>query len=115
MNIELLLNWLGSSLAFLGAIVLLTAMIGVTRFPDVYCRSHALGKGMTLGITLLLLSLWIDLGPQVAGLKIVAAILFQFLTIPLASHLIALAAFRRELPQHNARPLDDHRAGEAEA
>lgn len=99
-----------SVLASLGAIVMLITMIGVTRFPDVYCRAHALGKGMTLGITLMLMSLWIDLGPQVAGLKVVAAIFFQFLTIPVASHLIALAAYRRNLPQHNAKPLDDHRS-----
>lgn len=110
MTIAWLSDILSSMVAFLGATVMLIAMIGMARFPDVYCRAHALGKGMTLGITLMLVSLWIDLGPQVAGLKVVAAIFFQFLTIPVASHLIAQAAYRRHLPQHNAKPLDDQRS-----
>jgi multicomponent Na+:H+ antiporter subunit G len=110
MSIELMMEVLSYSLVVLGALVMLVAMIGVVRFPDLYCRAHALGKGLTLGVSLMLLSLWIDLGPDVAGLKIVAAIFFQFLTIPVASHLLALAAMRRGLPQHSQKPLDDHRS-----
>jgi len=62
MTIAWLSDILSSMVAFLGATVMLIAMIGMARFPDVYCRAHALGKGMTLGITLMLVSLWIDLG-----------------------------------------------------
>jgi multicomponent Na+:H+ antiporter subunit G len=105
-TLERLLEFLSSTLALSGSIVMLVAMVGVARFPDVYCRAHALGKGLTLGVTLLMLSLWIDLGSQTAGLKVVAAIVFQFLTIPVASHLIALAAYKRGAWRHNARPLD---------
>ena len=106
MTLQQTLDILASTLALSGAVVLLVAMIGVTRFPDVYCRAHALGKGMTLGVTLMLLSLWVDAGSQSTGLKVIAAIFFQFLTIPVASHLIALAAYRRGVRRHNEKPLD---------
>ena len=110
MTAEWMIEVLSYSLVLSGALVMLIAMVGVVRFPDVYCRAHALGKGLTLGVSLMLLSLWLDLGPDVAGLKIMAAIFFQFLTIPVASHLIALAAMRRGLPQHAQKPLDDRRS-----
>lgn len=96
--------------ALLGALVIFVAMIGVVRFPDVFCRAHALGKGMTLGISLMLLSLWIDQGTQAAGLKILAAIFFQFLTLPVASHLLALLARQLDFPRFGPREIDDHRA-----
>ncbi len=84
-------------LMLLGALVILVAMIGLWRFPDVFCRAHALGKGMTLGLFLLLVGLWIDLGGEEVGLKIFAAIFFQFLTLPVASHLLARLALRKRL------------------
>lgn len=86
-------------LALFGAIIILIAMIGLVRLPDVFCRAHALGKGLTLGLALLFASLWIDLGLANAGLKIVAAILFQFLTLPVASHLIARLSLEKRLPR----------------
>lgn len=82
-----------------GAVVILIAMIGLLRFPDVFCRSHALGKGFTLGLTLLLLGFWMDPETQVSGLKILAAILFQFITLPVASHLLARLSYEKNLPR----------------
>lgn len=102
---------LASIVALSGAIVILISMIGVVRFPDAYCRAHALGKGMTLGISLMLVSLWIDLGSEQAGLKVVAAIFFQFLTIPVASHLLALLAYKRGLARYKQRPVEVHGRG----
>lgn len=84
-----IINFLTALLAFLGALTILIAMIGTVRLPDVFCRSHALGKGLTLGLTLLLTALWIDLGADAAGLKLAAAIFFQFLTLPVSAHLVA--------------------------
>jgi multicomponent Na+:H+ antiporter subunit G len=86
-------------LTLFGAVVVLMAMVGMVRFPDVFCRAHALGKGMTFGLLLLLAGLWVDLGREAVGLKIVAAIFFQFLTLPVASHLMARLAYRKRLPR----------------
>lgn len=93
-----LATWLTTALAIGGAAVILLSLIGFLRMPDVYCRSHALGVGSTCGFTLLMLALWGDLGTEAAGFKVIAAIAFQLLTIPVSSHLLALQARRNRLP-----------------
>lgn len=90
---------LSAGVMLLGALVVLVAMVGLVRFPDVFCRSHALGKGFTLGLTLLLFGFWLDPATQVSGLKIVAAIIFQFITLPVASHLLARLSYEKNLPR----------------
>lgn len=85
-----------------GSSFILISAIGVIKLPDVFCRSHALGKGLTLGITLVLFGLWAHLGLERAGVKVPLAVLFQFTTIPVASHLIAQLAFRKNLPRYKA-------------
>lgn len=83
----------------LGALIVLVAMIGTVRFPDMFCRAHALGMGFTLGLMVLLFGLWLDPTTQISGLKIIAAIFFQFLTLPVASHLLARLAYEKNLPR----------------
>lgn len=92
-----LLNIVSATVTLCGALVILAAMIGTVRFPDVFCRAHALGKGLTLGLMLALLGLWADPETNVSGLKIVAAIFFQFLTLPVASHLLARLAYEKRV------------------
>jgi multicomponent Na+:H+ antiporter subunit G len=83
----------------LGALIILVAMIGTVRFPDLFCRAHALGKGLTLGLMVMLLGLWIDPQTEVSGLKVLAAIFFQFITLPVASHLLTRLAYEKNLPR----------------
>ncbi len=89
-----------------GAIWILIAAFGLVRLPDLHCRSHAMGKAMTLGITLILMAVGIYLGADRAGLKVFLAIVFQFLTIPIASHLLLLLAYRKNHPRWMHRPMD---------
>lgn len=105
-----MIAFLTASLLLTGAALILTAAIGVVRLPDVLCRSHAVAKAMTLGIFLMLLGLWVYLGERQTVLKIILAILFQLITIPVASHLLGLLALQKNLPRWKARPMDDHRA-----
>ncbi|NJK90827.1 MAG: monovalent cation/H(+) antiporter subunit G [Blastochloris sp.] len=90
---------LTATLLLSGAFFILLAAIGLIRLPDIYCRSHAIGKAMTLGISSLLLALLVDLGLAQTGLKVVLAICFQFLTIPIGSHLLCLIARQHEVPR----------------
>jgi multicomponent Na+:H+ antiporter subunit G len=80
------------------AFMLLTA-VGLLRLPDALCRSHAVSKAMTAGIACLLLAVWLQVGTEKAGLKVLLALVFQITTIPLASHLLALVAYRKRLPR----------------
>ncbi len=102
-----------AALIVLGCLVLLVAAIGIVRLPDVYCRSHALGKGMTLGISLLLIALWLHLGTDAAGIKVPLAIAFQFATIPVASHLLSRVAYKTGIPDYKPgekSPKDENRS-----
>jgi multicomponent Na+:H+ antiporter subunit G len=87
------------ALAVGGTAFVVVAAVGLVRLPDLYCRAHALGKAMTLGLILLLLALWVELGAAQAGLVLPLAILFQLLTIPVGGHLLCRLAKRRSLPQ----------------
>ncbi|HKJ89595.1 MAG TPA: monovalent cation/H(+) antiporter subunit G [Oceanipulchritudo sp.] len=95
---------LDSLIAFtllLGSSIILLSAVGILRLPDAICRGHALGKGMTLGLILVLVGLWIYLGLETAGIKLPLAVLFQFLTIPIASHLLVRLAYQQS-------PQEDH-------
>jgi multicomponent Na+:H+ antiporter subunit G len=92
-----------------GSLWIFVACVGLVRLPDLLCRSHAMGKAMTMGILLVLLAVGLQLGLERAGLKIVLAGIFQFLTIPVASHLLCLLAYRKDVPRWKKRPLD-HKA-----
>jgi multicomponent Na+:H+ antiporter subunit G len=92
-------SYVSAGIMLLGALIVLVAMIGVARFPDVFCRSHALGKGFTLGVTVILLGLWLDPATEISGLKIIAAIFFQFVTLPVASHLLTRLSYEKNLPR----------------
>ena len=100
------MNALWSTVSYLvmlaGSLIVLISVLGMVRFPDVFCRAHALGKGLTLGLMVLLVGLWLDPDTQFSGLKIVAAIIFQFMTLPVASHLLVRLAYEKNLPRHTS-------------
>jgi multicomponent Na+:H+ antiporter subunit G len=100
---------LTSLLLIAGVLWVIVAAIGIIRLPDVLCRSHAVAKAFTLGLFLMLLGFWAYLGEAVSGLKVALAIFFQIITIPVASHLIGLLAYKKNLPRWMQRPMADHR------
>ena len=95
----MMIEILTSIFLVVGCGIILLSAIGILRLPDALCRSHALGKGMTMGLILVLVGLWFFLGLEVAGIKIPLAVAFQFLTIPIASHLLIRLAHRRTKSQ----------------
>ena len=94
-----LLELLSVALCLAGSAVILTSAIGLMRLPDVLCRTHALGVGMTLGLPVLLTGLWLGLGEREAGWKIIAVVVFLFATLPVSSHLVARLAVEKRLPR----------------
>jgi multicomponent Na+:H+ antiporter subunit G len=77
-----------------GSLLALLAAVGLHRFPDVFARMHAATKPATLGLLLVVIgaALRVDEGRAVTKLLLVAA--FQFLTAPVAAHMIGRAAYR---------------------
>lgn len=82
----------------IGAFFVLTAAIGMVRFPDLYSRLHASSKLVTLGSAGIFLGVAFGLADSAAFTRLAAVLLFQFLTTPLTAYLIAQAAYLRGLP-----------------
>ncbi len=104
-----LLEILIAAAMILGTFLILIASIGLVRLPDVYCRIHAAGKAGTMGISLIVLStvffFWsTDPAVVVRGLL---AIFFQFLTAPVAVHLLARASYVTDYPLSERTAVDE--------
>ncbi|MEN9937069.1 MAG: hypothetical protein RLZZ387_3648 [Chloroflexota bacterium] len=99
-------------LLVIGALLLLVAAIGVVRMPDVFLRMSAVSKASSLGAGLMLLAAAVSQAEVGAVTRAVAAILFLFLTAPVASHLIGRAAYRRGVPRWRGTVVDDFQAYE---
>ncbi|MGP2438914.1 monovalent cation/H(+) antiporter subunit G [Streptomyces sp. JW3] len=84
----------GAFLLLLGSFQSLLGVIGMLRFPDVLSRSHAATKPQTLGLLLVLVGVALRLrnGIDLGTLALIG--FFQFLTGPVASHLVARSAYR---------------------
>ena len=93
-----ILQIVGILMGVLG-LVFLGAAVGMVRFPDFFTRMHAAGKGDTLSTMLMLtgfglvtmedfsVSSWLIL------IKILAVVLFIYLTSPTSSHALMRASF----------------------
>lgn len=79
----------------LGAMFLLTASIGLVRFPDVLTRMHAASKPQTVGLVLMLLGIALALRSFAEASMLLLVLLAQMATVPLGSTMLARAAFRR--------------------
>ncbi len=95
----------------LGTFLMLVTGIGLVRFPDVYCRMHAAGKAGTMGISLVILATVIIFAGQPGHFSIllrgILAIVFQFMTTPTATHLLARAAYITDYPRSDRTKVDE--------
>lgn len=68
--------------------------IGLVRLPDVYNRLQAATKCVTLGTSMILLSVVMYTGLNSIGVKALLCIWFVLITSPTGAHAIARAAHR---------------------
>ena len=71
----------------------LVGTTGLIRLPDVFSRMHATTKSDTLGAGLALLALIVYKGFDPVSLKLLIVLIFILITNPVASHIIAKAAY----------------------
>lgn len=83
-----------SVLIVAGAFLALLAAIGLQGFQDVFARMHSATKPATLGLLLILLGAALMVPIPGAVAKLLLVILLQFITAPVAAHLVGRAAFR---------------------
>ena len=98
-----------SVLLLAGVFLALVAAVGLVRLPDVLSRMHAATKPATLG--LLLITVGAALRMQDAGdaVKLLLVAAFQFLTAPVAAHMIGRAAYRSGAGALDELVVDDLR------
>lgn len=86
--------------------------IGILRFPDFYCRTHAAGKGDTLSVMLMLLGLALYNLHHLSGAtvlvsgKILLICAIVFIASPTATHAIMDAGYESKV-RHWSRDDDD--------
>ena len=104
---EALLVVLETSAFAVGAVFCLLAGVGILRMPDIYTRMQASTKAGTLGIASIIIGVGLHFGDTFTGLEAGLVVAFLFLTAPIASHLIARAAYILGVRQWNRHVLDD--------
>ena len=91
----------------IGAFFVLTAAIGVARFPDLYTRLHASSKLVTLGSAGVFIGAHATFAEVEVATRLIAILAFLFLTTPVSAYFIANAAYLRGLPPKLTHPDQD--------
>ncbi|GLO66655.1 monovalent cation/H(+) antiporter subunit G [Oceanobacillus kimchii] len=95
-------------LVIIGLFFTVVSAIGVLRLPDVYSRAHAAGKSATLGVMSIMLAVFIHfLSHGTMNAKILLAIIFLFMTAPLASLMITRSAYRTGVKLSDNTTIND--------
>ena len=105
-------SFLTHILVLLGAFFALVAAIGLLRMPDLLMRMHAATKAGTLGAGLFLVAVAVSFGDSGVTVRVLAAIVFLFLTAPVAAHVIGRAAYYAGRVQLWKRTLVDELHGQ---
>ena len=84
-----------SVLLIVGSLLMPLAAIGIMRMPDFFTRMQAGTKASSLGAALLLIAFPLHFGQVSFFTRALAAILFIFLTAPIAAHMLSRAAYLR--------------------
>ncbi len=80
-------------LSTLGTIFAMLAAIGLIRMPDTYLRISVNTKAATLGVGLLLAAAAIYFGEIAISSRVLAIIIFIFLTAPIGGHLLGRTGY----------------------
>lgn len=81
-------------LILIGALLCLTATIGLFRFRDVPTRLHAATKPQVLGFILICLAIALALQSWAVAAFLVPVVLIQLATAPLSAHMVGRQAYR---------------------
>ncbi|MEV7692920.1 monovalent cation/H(+) antiporter subunit G [Microbacterium sp. NPDC089189] len=94
-------------LILLGALLCLTAAIGLLRFHDVPTRLHAATKPQVLGLILICLAVALSLRSWAAVAFLVPIVLIQLATAPLSAHMVGRQAYRNRTIDEKALYVDE--------
>jgi len=98
-------------LYILGFFFNFTAVVGIIRMPDLYCRLHSSSKNTTLGSILVIGGLALrefQIGEIPAGFKVMFIALFLLGVTPIGSHALARAAYKYGVPLWSGSVCDQY-------
>ena len=96
-----------SALLLLGTLFMVLASIGVLRMPDLLMRLSATTKASTLGIALMLVSAAFYFQEVAITSRVIATIIFVFLTAPISAHMIGRAAYFNKVELWEKTEIDE--------
>ena len=88
------LDVVSSVLLLSGVALAVLAGVGLVRFPDIFSRMHAATKPATLGLLCVVLGAALQMEDGSDAVKLLLVGAFQFITAPVAAHMIGRAAYR---------------------
>ncbi|SLN76943.1 monovalent cation/H(+) antiporter subunit G [Oceanibacterium hippocampi] len=102
-----ILDGLSWALILGGGFLLITAGLGLVRFPDLYSRMHAGGLVDTLALSLILVGLMLQVEPGLVTVKLAFIMIFLFFTSPTSTYALGHAALISGLrPELSAEPSE---------
>ncbi|MDT3766494.1 monovalent cation/H(+) antiporter subunit G [Gleimia hominis] len=103
----IVLDYIGAVFLLAGATFLLIAGIGLVRLPDVFARMHAASKPQWFGLFLCCLGMVLTMRTVTWVALAVMILLFQTVTAPIGTHIMARAAYRTGQGDLDALVQDD--------
>ncbi len=113
--IEILVISLISFLILCGTFFAVVATVGVIRLPDIYSRLHAASKSSTLGVMMLMLGTFFYFWymENLIDAKLFLAIIFIFVTAPVAAHVLSRSAFHSDIEPYRLTILNELKRDES--
>ncbi|MCO6484732.1 MAG: monovalent cation/H(+) antiporter subunit G [Saprospiraceae bacterium] len=99
-------DWIILFLMATGVLFILLAAVGIVRMPDLYLRISVTTKAATLGTGLVLMATAWHFQDTAVTARILAIILFIFLTAPVGAHLIGRASYFVGVPMWRRSVID---------
>ncbi len=97
-------------LCLVGAVFFLAGTVGILRFPDTFCRLHALTKADNLGLGFFTLGLLLQAPSPAIALKLILIWLLALLAGTNACYAIGRYTLRQSANQTEEKEEDDERA-----
>lgn len=107
MSWEAVVDTISALALIFGAMMSLSAAIGLLRFPDLLSRIHAATKPQVLGLFLLLLGMALQLRQWEVLPVLLIAWIFQLLTAPVTAHMVGRSGYRTKHSRRKNLSQDD--------
>ena len=106
-DLDSLADVVAAACLLLGALLCLTAGLGLVRFPDVLSRMHAGTKPQVLGVLLVMIGAAIRLHGWSASWMLLLVAAFQLVTAPVSAHMVSRIAHRRRHVRRDLLLVDE--------